>query len=219
MNEIAQLMKEEKRESIQYGGRASTLSKLFAFPLLEYATTPWVAHVQQSEARNVSQEDLLSYFEWPSENLVQLYLRIQYEIDFSRSPAPGSCLIHVAAKYQLIGLLRTLLQRADQYSANINAKDRYARYARTPLSYAAESGHEAVVKLLIERDDVEADSKDFSGRTPLSYAAGSGHEAVVKLLLERNDIEVSSRDIRGLTPLFLAIHRRHEAVVKLLRSY
>ena len=182
MNETAQLMKEEKRESIQYGGRASTLSKLFAFPLLEYATTSWVAHVQQSEARNVSQEYLLSYFEWPSENLVQLCLRIQYEIDFSRSPAPGSCLIHVAAKYQLIGLLRTILQRADQYSANINVKDRYARYARTPLSYAAESGHEAVVKLSLERNDIEVNSRDIRGLTPLFRAIHRRHEAVVNLL-------------------------------------
>jgi ankyrin repeat protein len=43
-------------------------------------------------------------------------------------------------------------------------------------------GHEAVVKLLVERDDVEADSKDQYGLTPLLWAAESGHEAVVKLL-------------------------------------
>jgi ankyrin repeat protein len=38
------------------------------------------------------------------------------------------------------------------------------------------------VELLVERDDVEADSKDEYGRTPLSWAAVGGHEAVVKLL-------------------------------------
>jgi len=38
------------------------------------------------------------------------------------------------------------------------------------------------VKLLLERDDVAADSKDNDGRTPLSSAAAEGHEAVVKLL-------------------------------------
>ena len=56
-------------------------------------------------------------------------------------------------------------------------------WGRTPLSCAAERGHEAVVKLLLAEDGVDPDSKDsIWGRTPLSYAAAGGHEAVVKLL-------------------------------------
>jgi ankyrin repeat protein len=38
------------------------------------------------------------------------------------------------------------------------------------------------VKLLVERADVEADSRDRDGRTPLSWAAGNGYEAIVNLL-------------------------------------
>ena len=43
--------------------------------------------------------------------------------------------------------------------------------------------HEAVVRLLVERDDVEADSRESYGRTPLSRAVEEGHEAVVRLLV------------------------------------
>ena len=51
---------------------------------------------------------------------------------------------------------------------------------------AAENGHEAVLKLLLEKDSVDLDSKDtFYGRTPLWWAATNGHEAVVKPLLEK----------------------------------
>lgn len=39
-----------------------------------------------------------------------------------------------------------------------------------------------MVRLLVERNDVAADSKDNRGQKPLSRAAQGGHEAVVKLL-------------------------------------
>lgn len=49
---------------------------------------------------------------------------------------------------------------------------------------AAESGHEVVVKLLLEKG-TELESKNGSSQTPLSGAAWGGHKAVVKLLLEK----------------------------------
>ena len=51
---------------------------------------------------------------------------------------------------------------------------------QTPLSWAAEKGHETVVKLLLAKDCVDQDSKDKDGRTPLSWAASYGYGAVVK---------------------------------------
>ena len=48
------------------------------------------------------------------------------------------------------------------------------------------------MKLLVDRNDVEADSKDKYGRTPLLWAADSGHEAVVKLLIDRDDVKADS---------------------------
>jgi len=57
------------------------------------------------------------------------------------------------------------------------------KFGRTPLLWAAWQGHEAVVKLLVGRDDVEVHSKDNYGQTPLFWAAQKGHEAVAKLLM------------------------------------
>ncbi|KAI9845534.1 MAG: hypothetical protein M1838_001702 [Thelocarpon superellum] len=84
------------------------------------------------------------------------------------------------------------------------------------LGYSQRRGHEAVVRLLVDRDDVEVDSKDQSGQTPLSWAARGGHEAVVKLLVDRDDVEADSKDYYGQTPLSWAARGGQEAVVKLL---
>ena len=51
---------------------------------------------------------------------------------------------------------------------------------QTPLSWAAEKGHETVVKLLLTEDCVDQDSKDKDGRTLLSWAPSYGYGAVVK---------------------------------------
>jgi ankyrin repeat domain-containing protein 50 len=66
----------------------------------------------------------------------------------------------------------------------VNSKDN--EYSQTPLSWAAEKGHEAVVKLLLATGKADVDSKDRDGQTPLSWAAQKGHEAVVKLLQSSN---------------------------------
>ncbi len=55
--------------------------------------------------------------------------------------------------------------------------------SRTPLSWAAENGCVAVVKLLLATGKTEVDSKDNNGRTPLRWAVENGHIAVIQVLL------------------------------------
>jgi ankyrin repeat protein len=89
---------------------------------------------------------------------------------------------------------------------------------RTPLWWAAENGHEGVVKLLLADDDVDVNSKDDYGSwTPLSRAAENGHDEVVKLLLVEDDVDINSKDYySGRTPLWRAVENEHEGVVMLL---
>ena len=58
---------------------------------------------------------------------------------------------------------------------------------QTPSSRPAENGHEAVVKLLLERS-AGLEAKGNDGRTPLSFAAEKGCEGAIRLLHQDNSI-------------------------------
>lgn len=89
-------------------------------------------------------------------------------------------------------------------------------YGLTPLSWAAGNGYNAIVNLLLTKDDVDIGLKDSQyGRTPLLWAAANGHEVVVRRLLE-DKADVDSKDNDGRTPLSWATGNGHEAVVKQL---
>jgi ankyrin repeat protein len=87
---------------------------------------------------------------------------------------------------------------------------------RTPLSWAAGMGYEAVVKILLAKDVFDPDPKDRYSQTPLLLAAGKGHETVVELLLAKDVVDADSKDKFGRTPLSWTARKGNSNVVKLL---
>jgi ankyrin repeat protein len=63
------------------------------------------------------------------------------------------------------------------------------------MAWTAESSHEAVVKLLLDKN-ADVKSKDNYGQTSLSQAAKKGHKVVVNLLLDKNaDVKPNDRHL------------------------
>ncbi|KAI9795169.1 MAG: hypothetical protein M1816_000191 [Peltula sp. TS41687] len=200
------------------------------YPFLSYAGMFWPTHAQLAEKVGLLQGDLLDTLRRPSSQTLQLWASTWDPADFNLKyiPSPKSTILHVAALFELWSVVFASLDKEKRRDTDVDSTD---DDGRTLLSLAAERGHEAVVKLLLERNDVRSNSKDKSGRTPLSWAAEKGHDAVVKLLLAHNvkisldgddgwiDVMINLADNDGRTSLSWAAERGHEAVVKLLLAY
>ena len=176
----------------------------FEFPFLAYSTAFWIEHAAKCEENNLSASQLLSYYD----SLDLLHLRRHkgwpwglWEFRSNQWPITT---IHIASAYNLSRALYDILKQG--VKANPRDGD-----GRTPLLVAVEKGHETVIRMLLERDDVDPDIVDKDGRTPLSWAAEKGREAVVRLLLERGDVDPNSVDKDGQMPLVNAFSGGHEA--------
>ncbi|KAI9778250.1 MAG: hypothetical protein M1839_008274 [Geoglossum umbratile] len=86
----------------------------------------------------------------------------------------------------------------------------------TGLHVVASTSLMKVMRLLLERGDVEADSRDEYCWTPLLISARDGNMAAAQLLLECSEVDANSKTNNGLTPLWLAASNGNEVVTRLL---
>ncbi|VDM47934.1 unnamed protein product [Toxocara canis] len=95
-------------------------------------------------------------------------------------------------------------------------KEFATEYGFTPLHLAAQSGHDSLVRMLLNQGvQVDATSTTMSV-IPLHLAAQQGHIAVVGMLLSRSTQQQHAKDWRGRTPLHLAAMNGHYEMVSLL---
>jgi len=187
-------------------------------PLLEYASVYWGKHARggMTENSKILALKLLDRF---GEHISAQLLLFHYNQDrgggppFNGAGGPrGFSGLHGVVFLGIVEVVSTVL---DMEEWDVNA---YDCMGMTALTWGSGKGYEVVVKMLLERGDVNPDQVDtFYGQTPLSWAAENGHEGVVKMLLERGDVNPDQVDTRyGQTPLLWAAGNGHEGVVKML---
>jgi hypothetical protein len=187
--------------------------------LLAYASYKWGHHARRGHPlEEGAASTILKYLSksWMERrnSISYLYQQIseRKNIKFSEQFLSSFSSLHIVAYF---GIHQVML---DIPLENLGLDCKDTDYGRTPLSWAAGNGHEAVVKLLLEKGvDVDFNSKDTKyGQTPLLWAARKGHKGVVKLLLEKAvDVEAKDKEY-SRTSLHWAAVNGHQEVVKLL---
>ena len=174
-------------------------------PLYDYAACNWGYHARTASAE--VEQLIIRLLESGAKvsSSSQAMMASRGYFDYSQELPRRMTGVHLAAHFGRVETTMALLKNRH----DLDSKD---TYGRTPLLLAAEEGHEAVVKLLLEKGaELETKDKNY-GQTPLLLAAEKGHEAVVKLLLEKGaEIETKDKDY-GRTPLSWAAEKGHEAV-------
>ena len=186
-------------------------------PLLEYASYYWGEHARRGvigNAKILALKFLDRFAEHISLKL--LFLRRCHDsgtryLDEWAEPTRFTRL-HGAAFF---GIVEIVVAIFEMKGSDVNAAD---FLGDTALILAAERGHEEVVKMLLEREDVDPDQAGGEyGQTPFLWAAMNGHSGVVKMLLERGDVNPDHVGTQyGRTALSFAAENGHSGVVKML---
>ena len=146
-----------------------------SMPFLKYSSRYWGAHTKKdlSDYAKALALELLNQYE-DHISVVSLLEQVPY-IGSIATPLLFSGL-HCASFFGIAELVTVLL------SAEGCEVDQRDCVGSTPLVWAARNGHELVVKMLLERKNVDPNCPDIRDRTPLQWAASEGHEGVVKFV-------------------------------------
>jgi len=187
-------------------------------PFLEYASCYWEKHTRIGVTENVKilALKLLDRFDDHVSAQILLLCNCRESLlgsSYYWAEGPiGFTGLHGAAFLGIVEIFTAILEMKKW---DVNAAD---CMGGTALTWAAVRGQEGVVKMLLEREEVNPDQVDTEyGRTPLSWAAGSGQEGVAKMLLKREDVIPDQADTKyGRTPLSWAAMSGHGGLVKIL---
>lgn len=177
-------------------------------PFVKYAAAYWVEHLLPFQAELREQACLFLRDEALTRHAREVNFMVKNKY-WGGNKKMNS--LHIMAHWGMHVLLQEFMP-GEGFTPTISIDSRDSLF-RTPLSYAAESGHENIVKILL---DYGADATDGNSISPLARAARNGHESIVSLLLDRGvDFNHGRGKIMSIA-LEMASDGGHERVVRLL---
>jgi len=187
-------------------------------PLLEYASCYWGKHARMGMTENAKMLALRLLDRFDEHISAQLLLlrhnneRTSGSYFYGAKGPVGFTGLHGVSFLGIVEIVANVLSMKEW---DLNESD---CVGCTALTWAAIRGYEGVVKILLEREDINPDQADTrSGQTPLLWAATNGHAGVVRILLEREDVNPNQVDTGyGQTPLSWAAKKGYEGVVMIL---
>ncbi|KAK3328716.1 ankyrin repeat-containing domain protein [Apodospora peruviana] len=154
--------------------RKSQTAMKLQFPFVQYASKHWPIHL--TKAAGLMSSELVSALDEFLTPGPRFKTWLDMESDGRRTK--GVTPYHVAALHGLTQYLELLVVRGITGSE----LDPIDCHKQTPLFNAAENGHEAAVRVLIDAG-VNPNSDNYEGLTPLHRAAACNHAGVIRLLL------------------------------------
>lgn len=157
-------------------------TRLQSFQLYDYAAHNWGHHARESSTIDHLIVDFLMKQTKVEASSQALFATKQSgKPNFSQDVPKRARGLHLVAYFGLEKIVKPPL--------DLHGWDPEDDSGRTPLSWAAENGHEAVVRLLLAKG-ANLRAKDHSTLLPVSWAAMSGHETIVRLLDTGNKLRL-----------------------------
>ena len=146
-------------------------------PLLEYASCHWGTHARKETTENVNTLalKLLDGFEKHVSSWILLCCEEEWVFHDADNPT-GFTGLHGSA---YLGMVEIAVRLLEMGKWDLNATD---REGNTAILWAARNEHGAMVKMLLEREDVAPNTPNRSGQTPLFLAAENNYKEIMKIL-------------------------------------
>ncbi|GES65301.1 ankyrin repeat protein [Aspergillus terreus] len=189
-------------------------SRLQSYPLYHYASQEWGNHARHQSTELV--ECVLSFLfqqkklESCSQALAasKLYIDdIGYSQRVPRSVTPAHLVSHFG--------LEKVAQRISGTFTDFSICD---SELKTPLAWAAQSGHLSLIEYLLTQSPSSIHARDRTGSSPLLLAAQRGHDRVVHALVRHYPMASDLPDYFKRSPLWHAADKGHVPVVDVLLS-